>query len=73
MTTTFRIREPLEQPRTVRLATKHQALRTSPGNEEHMLEIARLLVAEDEAFEVRASGTYPLIVGTEVLSCEAGE
>lgn len=62
MTTTFRIREPLEQPRTVRLATKHQALRTS-----------RLLVAEDEAFEVRASGTYPLIVGTEVLSCEVGE
>jgi hypothetical protein len=70
-TTTFRIREPLEYPRTVCLATRSQTLKTSAGNELKMLKIARSMLAEDRLFEVNDLGQlYPIIEGTVLLSCE---
>lgn len=68
--TVFLIVEPKEAPRTVQLRTRGQELQTSRGHEKSLLDLAKLKNKNGELFESSGSSQFPLLAGTEILSCE---
>lgn len=73
MTTRFRIREPGEPPRVVRLCSPARDLIARKGQEQALLAVVQSLNRQGLLSEAEGVSNYPLTEGTEILDCEVEE